>query len=141
MFDPLGIRDWEWVGDLYGRTMVFSGLRLRPRDLAKIGQVLLDRGQWRGSQVVPAEWVAESLRPHVAVSNALQYGYQFWTGTVDWKGKTLAWSAAMGLGGQRLYVVPELDLAVVITAGDYDDRLVGRTVYPIFRNIVSAVRS
>jgi CubicO group peptidase (beta-lactamase class C family) len=141
LFDPLGIRDWEWVGDLYGRTMAYSGLRLRPRDLAKIGQVLLDRGQWRGRQVVPAEWVAESLRPHVGVSNALQYGYQFWTGTVDVKGKLLAWSAAMGLGGQRLYVVPELDLAVVITAGDYEDRVVGRTVYPIFRSIVSAVRT
>jgi CubicO group peptidase (beta-lactamase class C family) len=140
LFEPLDIRDWEWIGDLHGRTMAFAGLRLRPRDLAKIGQMLLARGKWRGRQIVPADWVAESLRPHITVSNTVQYGYQFWTGTIEWEGRKLAWSAAFGLGGQRLYLVPELDLAVVITAGAYEDREVGRTVFPIFRKIMSALR-
>jgi len=48
--------------------------------------------------VVPADWVAESLRPHIATGDGLGYGYQWWTGTVDWEGKKLAWSAGFGNG-------------------------------------------
>jgi len=69
------------------------------------------------------------------------YGYQWWTGTVDWEGKKLAWSAGFGNGGQRLFVVPELDLTVVITAGAYNDPQIGRAVTEIFRQIVATVRS
>src|SRR5438093_2880130 len=82
---------------------------MRPRDLAKIGRMVLAHGEWQGRQVVPADWVAESLRPHIAAGDGLGYGYQWWTGTVDRDGKTLARSAGFGNRG-RLFVVPELDL-------------------------------
>ena len=63
LFEPLGITDWEWVSDLNGRPVAFAGLRLKPRDLLKFGRMMLDRGQWQGRQIVPAEWVAQSMRP------------------------------------------------------------------------------
>ncbi|PYM88574.1 MAG: hypothetical protein DME13_01895 [Candidatus Rokuibacteriota bacterium] len=63
------------------------------RDFARL---VLARGEWQGRQVVPADWVAESLRPHIATGDGLGYGYQWWTGTVDWEGKKLAWSAGFG---------------------------------------------
>src|SRR5438477_12917241 len=88
--------------------------------------------------VVPADWVAESLRPHIATGDGLGYGYQWWTGTVDWEGKKLAWSAGFGNGGQRRFVVPELDLTVVVTAGAYNDPQIRRTVTEIFRQIVAS---
>jgi CubicO group peptidase (beta-lactamase class C family) len=141
LFEPLGIREWEWVADPWRRPLAFAGLRMRPRDLAKIGRLMLARGEWQGRQVVPADWVAESLRPHIATGDGLGYGYQWWTGAVDWEGKSLAWSAAFGNGGQRLFVVPELDLTVVITAGAYNDPQIRRTVTEIFRQIVAAARS
>jgi len=138
LFEPLAIHEWEWVADPWRRPLAFAGLRMRPRDLATIGRLVLARGEWQGRQVVPADWVAESLRPHIATGDGLGYGYQWWTGTVDWEGKKLAWSAGFGNGGQRLFVVPELDLTVVITAGAYNDPQIRRTVTEIFRQIVAS---
>jgi CubicO group peptidase (beta-lactamase class C family) len=140
LFEPLGIREWEWAGDLYGRPLAFVGLRLRPRDLAKIGRMVLAQGQWQGRQIVPAEWLRESLRPHIATHNGLEYGYQWWIGTVDWQGKKLRWSAGVGNGGQRLFLVPDLDLAVTITAGSYNDPRIRETMEALLRRIVATVR-
>jgi len=69
----------------------------------------------------------------------LHYGYQWWTGTVEWHGRPLAWSAGFGNGGQRLIVVPELDLTVVVTAGAYNQPDIARTVSQLFREIVATV--
>lgn len=140
LFEPLGIHKWEWVADLYGRPLAFAGLRMRPRDLAKIGRMVLASGHWQGRQIVPVDWVTDSLRPHIATGDGLHYGYQWWIGTVGWKGKTLTWCAGFGNGGQRLFVVPELDLTVVITAGAYDAPQIRRTVADVFRGIVAALR-
>ncbi len=141
LFEPLGIHEWEWVADPWLRPLAFAGLRMRPRDLARIGRMVLAHGEWQGRQVVPADWVAESLRPHMAAGDGLGYGYQWWTGTIDREGKKLAWSAGFGNGGQRLFIVPELDLTVVITAGAYNDPQIRRAVTEIFRQILAAVRS
>ena len=141
LFEPLGIHEWEWVADPWRRPLAFAGLRMRPRDVAKIGRMVLAHGEWQGRQVVPADWVAESLRPHIAAGDGLGYGYQWWTGTIDRAGKTLAWRAGFGNGGQRLFIVPELDLTVVITAGAYNDPQIRRAVTEIFRQIAAAVRS
>lgn len=46
LFGPLGIVDWEWVGDVHGRPLAFTGLRMRPRDMVKIGRMVLDHGRW-----------------------------------------------------------------------------------------------
>jgi len=139
LFGPLGIHEWEWVADPYGRPLAFAGLRMRPRDLAKIGRLVLDHGQWQGRQIVPSDWVKESLRPHIATGDGLHYGYQWWTGTVDWQGREIAWSAGFGNGGQRLFVVPDLDLTLVITAGAYNDPEILPTASALFRRIVAAV--
>jgi CubicO group peptidase (beta-lactamase class C family) len=140
LFEPLGIRDWKWIGDLYGKPLAFAGLRMRPRDVLRIGAMVLAQGRWQGRDVVPSEWIAASLRPHLGTDDGLSYGYLWWTGTVDWRGKELAWSAAFGNGGQRLYVVPDLDLAVVITAGAYNDVNIRSVDADLFSQIVEAVR-
>ncbi len=140
LFAPLGIEDWEWVGDPYRRPLAFAGLRMRPRDLLKVGRMLLDHGQWHGRQIVPAEWVAQSLQPRVATDRGLHYGYQWWAGSLDRQGRELNWSGGFGNGRQRLFVVPDLDVAVVITAGDYNDPAIVGTVNQLFEQIIAAVR-
>jgi len=49
LFAPLGIVDWEWLGDLWGQPVPLAGMRLRPRDLLKIGLMLLDNGALAGA--------------------------------------------------------------------------------------------
>ncbi|MGG7605258.1 serine hydrolase domain-containing protein [Massilia sp. BKSP1R2A-1] len=139
LFAPLGITDWEWQKDVRMRPMAFAGLRLRPRDLATIGQLVLQRGQWQGRQVVPAQWIAESLKAHVETGDGLQYGYQWWSGTVEALGGRHRWYAGFGNGGQRLYIVPTLDLVVVSTAGGYDDAGSGRHAGAVFRSIAASL--
>lgn len=91
---------------------------------------------------MPAEWVAQSLRARVATGNGLHYGYQWWVGSLDWQGRKLAWSAAFGNGGggQRLFVVPDLDVAVVTTAGAYNDPNIAGAVDHLFKQIVAALQ-
>lgn len=122
LFAPLGITDWEWVHDLRGRPLAYAGLRLRPRDLAKLGRMVLDQGRWHGRQVVPAEWLGRSLASHVATTEigSEGYGYQWWIGRAQANGVSYEWQAGVGNGGQRLFMVPALDLVVVMTAGDYN---------------------
>lgn len=139
LFAPLGITDWEWQKDVRMRPMAFAGLRLRPRDLATIGQLVLQQGQWQGRQVVPAQWIAESLKAHVETGDGLQYGYQWWSGTVEALGGRHRWYAGFGNGGQRLYIVPTLDLVVVSTAGGYDDAGSGRHAGAVFRSIAASL--
>jgi CubicO group peptidase (beta-lactamase class C family) len=147
LFEPLGITDWEWVSDLHGRPLAFTGLRMRPRDMLKLGRLMLNHGEWRGQQIVPDAWVAESLRPRVGTGHRspptnpkqLQYGYQWWSGSADWRGKKLAWSAAFGNGGQRIFIVPELDMTVVVTAGAYGSPQINHTVNRLLGQLVLAV--
>lgn len=140
LFGPLGITDWEWVGDLHGRPMAFTGLRMRPRDMAKLGRLVLDHGRWEGRQIVPETWIAASLAPRLETGfDGTRYGYFWWTGTVAWRGQELPWAAAFGNGGQRIFVVPGLDLCVVTTAGDYGSLATARRVDALLQEIVHAV--
>jgi CubicO group peptidase (beta-lactamase class C family) len=59
LFEPLGIRHWEWAQFANGNPVASAGLRLRPRDLAKIGQLVLDHGTWHGRQIVSADWIRD----------------------------------------------------------------------------------
>ncbi len=119
LFQPLGIQTWTWGRDLRGRPLAYAGLRLRPRDLLKIGALVLQGGQWQGRQVVPSAWVDATTSTQIRASARLGYGYQWWTGERMVAGRPWAVIQAIGNGGQRLYVVPGLDLVVAMTAGDY----------------------
>jgi CubicO group peptidase (beta-lactamase class C family) len=140
LFEPLGITDWEWMNDVRGRPLAFSGLRMRPADLARIGRMMLQRGQWQGRQIVPAAWLNDATNPHVATGDGLQYGYQWWLGSTAGAGHVYRWSAGFGNGGQRLYMVPELDLVVVITAGEYNQASIGPRSAHLLRQVVEAVK-
>jgi len=140
LFEPLGIRDWAWTSDLHGRTRVYDGLRLRPRDMVKLGRLVLNRGAWHRRQLVPAAWIEASLQPHIPTGfDTLQYGYQWWTGTLTWRERTLRWCAAFGHGNQRIFLVPDLDLCVVVTAGVYDVPDAARRVNAFCRDFAATV--
>lgn len=123
LFTPLGISDWEWMKYRNEHIAAAAGLRLRPRDAAKIGQLVLNKGAWGGKQIVSPEWIEQSVRPRFQaigyVSGLLFYGQQWWMGRSMAQEKEVKWIAAMGSGGQRLFIVPDRDLVVMTTSGLY----------------------
>ena len=126
LFDPVGIGATVWTDGSNGEPAASSGLRMTPRDLARIGQLILNHGQWDGRPVVPAEWLEKSFQPYLAVDDFRRYGYFWYIGDLQYGNPPnrpiVHWIGAFGLGGQRLFVLPELDLTVAITAGNYADQ-------------------
>ena len=124
LFAPLGIAETEWARLKNGAPSASGGLRMRARDLAKLGQLVLRRGRWGGEALLSEDWIAAALSPQIGAPDRLFfYGYHWWLGRSLFRGREVAWAAGIGLGGQRLIVVPDLDLVVVITAGHYADGL------------------
>jgi len=139
LLGPLGITDFEWLG-LQGPAAA-SGARMRPRDMAKLGQVVLAKGQWNGREVVPASWIAESTAPHINGSGTFFYGYQWWLGRTLVDRREVKWVAGFGLGGQRIFIVPDLDLVVVTTAGMYRSPLQGPVTTEVLnQHVLRAVK-
>ena len=120
LFDPLGIQTIVWADDPQGRSHGWGDCHLLPQDLARIGYLYLQAGNWNGHQIVPAAWVSESVRPSTSSSGAPgAFGY-LWHVSNGPNGRQFEGS---GRGGQMLIVWPELDTIVVITAGGNTGRI------------------
>lgn len=119
LFGPLGISDVEWITYADGAPSAVSGLRLRPRDLARIGWMALKGGIWRDQRLISQRWIEELTAPHMNGEGLFFYGYQWWLGRSLVKRQEIRWISAVGWGGQRMFLVPSLDLVVVVTAGLY----------------------
>jgi len=120
LFQPLGITSVEWVR-VKGDSDAGGGLRLRPRDMAKIGQLVLAGGRWNDRQIVSKAWIESSTAPKVEATGGQFYGYLWFLGRSLPNGRDVHWVGALGRGGQSIRIVPELDLVVVVTAGYYQD--------------------
>jgi len=123
LFAPLGIDRYRIFLTPTGTAYLGGGMHLRPRDMLKIGQLYLDGGTWQGKRILPAGWVEESFGKYGALEpldrNGNQYGYLWWHENYEIGGRTIASVEARGNGGQYIFVVPELELTAVITAGNY----------------------
>lgn len=132
LFAPLGITDYEWIANDHDIPSAASGLRLRARDLAKIGQLVLAKGVWQGRQIVTADWIVQATSPQIQGEGLFFYGFQWWLGRTLINRREIDWAAGVGWGGQRLFVVPDQDLVVVVFAGLYRGQifqgLVGGTI-------------
>jgi CubicO group peptidase (beta-lactamase class C family) len=118
LFTPLGIEAAEWISGADGTYSAASGLRLRPRDLAKIGYCVLQNGIWNGSEVIPSAWLMEAFTPRITCFDDVEYGYQWYLrAATDGHGPR---RFAMGNGGQRLILIPDRKLAIAILCGAYN---------------------
>lgn len=128
IFTPLGIHDYYWGSDQAGTSMGAHGLHLIPRDLAKIGLLVLNNGQWDGAQVVDSTWISNSTRFQTDMGtwgdeNGWDYGHYWWL-IREWDA-----IAAWGHGGNFILIKPDQDLVIVMTAlPDTNDDLVGTTL-------------
>jgi CubicO group peptidase (beta-lactamase class C family) len=140
LFEPLGITRVEW-NRYKGDTDAGGGLRLRPRDMAKIGQLVLAGGRWNDRQIVSREWIETSTAPKLKATDNQSYGYLWWLGRSLLNGREVRWVGALGRGGQSIRIVPELDLVVVVTAGYYQDYSpkAFQLQYSVFRDVLRGI--
>jgi CubicO group peptidase (beta-lactamase class C family) len=111
LFDPLGIDDAKWQRTPLGQISTAGGLLLRSRSLLALGQLYLHGG----AELVPADWVAASTRPHVAIDEQTDYGYLWWLR--DFDGHRSYYMT--GTGGNRVHVMPSHGLVAVITTTNF----------------------
>lgn len=107
---PFEKAGFGWATDAQATNIGAGGLRLRPADMLKFGQLYLDHGTWQGKQLIPEKWETESIAPSPASS---QYGLMWWLETTPSGDPAYA---AMGFGGQVLVVVPEHRLVVAVAS-------------------------
>ena len=121
LFAPMEFGPVKWARGQDGEPHAASGLRLLPRDMLKIGQLVLAKGAWQSRQLVPAAWVERITTPTVEIDRYRSYGYHWYMGDAvpAEQSRPHHWIGGIGWGGQRLFVVPDLDLVIAINCGNY----------------------
>lgn len=123
LFEPLGIQQWKWLRDAANHPKGQGNLFLRTRDLAKIGQMVLERGMYQGRRIISANWLEAALAPRVGISDvdpyADHYGYFWYQKTHHIGGRDIVVHFASGNGGNKIYVIPALKSVVIITSSAY----------------------
>ena len=117
---PLRVRNYSLFlrsGDAYGG----GGHRFLPRDFLKLAQLMLNGGRWNGKQIVSAEWVRRSTAALRDLTPSQQYGYLWNSVAYDHAGRKIRAFFAGGNGGQISMAIPDLDLVIAFTGGNYSD--------------------
>ncbi len=113
LLGPLGLQDdVVMLTDGDGVSFVLGGLNMTTRDYARLGQMVLQRGQWQGRQIVPATWLATATSPQAKDGSA--YGYQWWIPANATAGEVMA----QGIYGQYIYINPGRGVVIAVNAAD-----------------------
>ncbi len=121
LFQPMGIHIEGWHRSRHGTVNAQGGLLLRPRDMAKIGQLMLDGGTWQGQRIVSEAWARGMVVPRIDADLGRGYGYQWWIGQAPIGDELIDLFFASGRGGQHIFVIPSLRLVAVFTAQPKDN--------------------
>ncbi|MEM8508490.1 MAG: serine hydrolase [Bacteroidota bacterium] len=139
LFEPLGITNYVMNTDDTGILPYFGGgLNLTPRDMLKFGQLYLNGGSWNGKQIISNNWIQASFKKHTRLQDFRdkdEYGYYWYHHTYAVNGKSIATMEARGSGGQFIFVVPQLEVVAVITAGNYRNGKTNQSL-EIFRDYI-----
>ena len=109
LFAPLGISNIKWPSNPRGITIGWGQLKMRPRDMAKIGYLYMNEGLWNGKRIISSQWIKESTRKHTIATGLPGYGYQWWIINDDIY-------TAIGYDGQFIIVAPKEKLITVFTS-------------------------
>ncbi|WP_167611940.1 serine hydrolase domain-containing protein [Maribellus sediminis] len=148
LFKPLGIDSATWWRYPNGRLETASSLSLTPRDMLKFGALYLNNGRWNGQQIIPEDWVEKSATVYrnnsgiqlpIEDSGANGYAYTWWISELDHNGQKIKMYRANGWGGQVIAVIPELDMVMVFTSGNWATKsklfkLVNNYILPAVNN-------
>jgi CubicO group peptidase (beta-lactamase class C family) len=145
LFDPMEITEYEWSTDDRGYHLGAAYLHIKPRDMIKFGNLILNKGKYNDEQIVPESWITEMTTTKILTDNDVpygpEYGYQIWLGTAYGH----RYYMAMGWGGQFIIIVPDLRLVVSATCwtSNLTDQQAGEhwmsIVHIIFEKVIPCV--
>ncbi|MGW8316222.1 MAG: serine hydrolase domain-containing protein [Bacteroidales bacterium] len=133
LFGPMGIDTYDWwlifpTGEIQGA----GGLKLTPRDMVKLGAMMMNDGVWEGTRIISEEWVSKCRSPYAGNTGIkvpgedlgrVGYAYTWWTRSFRQDGLNIGMYLALGWGGQKIMVLPELDMIVVFTGANYNSNV------------------
>ena len=137
LFEPLGISNPSWEASKQGVSMGGFGLSVRTEDIARFGQLFLQKGQWRGRQLVPAAWVEAATARQMSNGSSPNsdweqgYGFQFWR-------SRHGFYRGDGAHGQFCLILPQHDAVIAITAGTRD---MGSVMNLVWDRLVPALKA
>jgi len=122
LFGPLGIREWDWdEAKVEGYPSMAGTLRLRPLDMAKLGQLVLDEGRWKGEQVISSAWIRDSTARAMDTGpgpDRDEFGYLWWLLPLSGEDTSQRIIVASGWGSQFIHIAPRFDAVLVTTGGN-----------------------
>lgn len=130
LFQKLGISNYIIQTDMIGRPYFGGGMYLIPRDMIKFGELYLNKGKSNGKQILSENWINDSFKDYRVLENTPDkngYGYLWWHNNYEFDGDSIESIEARGAGGQYIFVLPKLEMVVVITSGNYRN---GKTQQP-----------
>lgn len=133
LFEPMGINSYDWwLIFQTGEIQSAGGLKLTPRDMIKIGTMMLNNGVWNGNRIISEEWIEKCTSPYQGNSGIkvpgedlgkVGYSYTWWTKIFSFKGRKIDLYFALGWGGQKIIVIPDLDMVLVFTGANYTSKV------------------
>ena len=132
LFDPLGIKNPQWFESVRHYTLGCGGLHLSTPELSRFAQLLVNKGEWEGKQLVPAAWIEEATAKQIdnAIPGKVQpidscagYGYFFWRCARDNA------YAGHGWAGQYIIIFPDQDACVTIMSHDFNGQAIFDSVW------------
>lgn len=141
LFRRIGVEENEWfiVPNPAGKEYSGGGNLLKPRDMARFGLLYLNMGRWQNEQIVPREWVEESTKKQIKTPDGESYGYFWWIKEFKHGDKVISAFEASGNGGNKITVIPELDLVIVLTGSGYGSVFVeGEQAHAIMEKYIIA---
>ena len=152
LFGPMGITDYFWEKNADGHNWAAQALYMRPRDMAKIGLLMLNNGKWNGQQLVSEDWIEQSTSfqtvfdiPGRDLSSEIlpDMGYFWWIYEPDYpRLPEIRAFSAVGAGGQYIFVIPDLELLIVMTAEPYveGELSLERSFFSIAALVIDAIK-
>ncbi len=135
LFESMGISNYQWSFTGTGRIEGSGHIYMRSRDMLKLGLLVLNNGQWNGQQLISTQWIEQLHDPNYEF-----YGYFWWHKSFEPEDGSYPKTDAIfasGNGGQQFWIFPNLQLVIVFTADNYDQRVVSDEV--IENHILPAV--
>ena len=143
LFSPLGIREFYWYTAPNGSTVPMGNLYISTLDFAKLGQLVINKGQWQGKKIVSSAWINELSVKRFDLSKddpfADGYGYFWFTATKEVNGKKYDCVYASGNGGNLLFLVPSENLVVGLTSSAYGQGYGHRRSRAIFQYVLRSL--